>query len=178
MHNYIHVAWEWEWDEEKSVSSEDDCDEEGKLDHVNPYLSSDSEESKDDDGFQLPYLTHTVTFKCIGTTHDQSSQETLSKVSQLLKKEEVPVNIFPEPTNEHDSRAICFKCQINGEWKRIGYVVREAVDHVHAEKKIISVKFSWVKYGASLDLDFMQGLTSQRMVNGMWMLLDVAAQDR
>ena len=61
-------------------------------------------------------------------------QETLTIVSALLKKNEnVPVNIFPEPENQF---AICFKCLVGGEWRRIGYIVRESL---HAE-------FSWVKY--------------------------------
>lgn len=147
---FIHVAWEWEWDEEMDSNGTDKghLEEESnqESDHVNPYLDSDSDHG-DDDSDVIPY---TITFKCVGTTHDNSSQETLAKVSQLLQKDEqVPVNIFPEPTNQYDAKAICFKCQIDGEWKRIGYIVHEILDHVHAallEKKIVSVTFCWVKY--------------------------------
>ena len=149
----VHVAWEWKWD-----NGEDSCDSDAEdnhdpdvtfsSDHINPYLGSDSDGS---DIFDSTQLTHTVTFKCIGTTHDPSAQDTLAKVSQILKeKNDVPVGIFPEPNNQYDSKAICFKCQIDsGEWKRIGYIVREALDHVHeaiSGGKILNVKFSWVKY--------------------------------
>ena len=67
----------------------------------------------------------------------------------LEKDENVPVDIFPEPTNKYDAKAICFRCQINGEWTHIGYIVREALEHVHkalSENNIFSIKFSWVKY--------------------------------
>ena len=42
---------------------------------------------------------HTITFKCIGTTHDMNAQEILQKVSILLDKGEVLVNVFPEKDN-------------------------------------------------------------------------------
>ena len=144
----VHVAWEWNWD--NGEDSEDEAPDNPETeDDVNPYLASDSEGSDMFD-FTHTQLTHTVTFKCIGTTHDHSAQDTLAKVVQLNKENnEVSVDIFPEPDNQYDSKAICFKCQIGGEWKRIGYIVREALDHVHealTEQKIINVKFSWVKY--------------------------------
>jgi hypothetical protein len=89
-----------------------------------------------------------VKFKCVGTIYDHTSQETLAKVSQL-HLEDIPVGIFPEPNNKYDAKAICFKCKISEEWIRIGYIVREALDHVHTalqHKKIIRVRFDWVKY--------------------------------
>ncbi len=47
-------------------------------------------------------------------------------------------------------RGYCFRClQLNEGWHRIGYVVTEALDHVHkslVENRIIYVKFAWVKY--------------------------------
>lgn len=156
LHDFVHVAWEWEWDNDNMDDSTDDVSVIGNDgDHVNPYLGSDLSEdaysdSEDVTSDEVPYLTHTITFKCIGTTHDRTSQETLAKVAPLLENDkEVPVGVFPEPNNVYDAKAICFKCYIDGEWKRIGYIVREALDHVHdaiTMKKIISVKFGWVKY--------------------------------
>ena len=132
------------------------CDE-GKEDHHNPYLDSDVEDHSEDDaqddaesGFSLPAQTHIVTFKCMGTTYNIHYQEHLKEASKLLaKKEPVPVKLVPEPTNEYDSKAIAFYCKINQEWHKIGYVVKEVLDHVHealASKRIIFIKFSWVKY--------------------------------
>ena len=43
----------------------------------------------------------------------------------------MPVNIYPEPTNRFDTKAIAFKCWINDDWHRVGYIVREALDNVH-----------------------------------------------
>lgn len=62
---------------------------------------------------------------------------------------DVLINMFPEPTNIFDARAIAFKCQIDDNWMTIGYMVREALDSVHLaieEKKIINLKFAWMKY--------------------------------
>ena len=39
--------------------------------------------------------------------------------------------------------------QSDGKWRKIGYIVREALDNAHRaqmQKKIISVNFVWVKY--------------------------------
>ena len=141
LHDVIHIAWEWIWDETDDTTEEKKSTKASTLDHVNPYIHSDSDPSGDEveDGSPLIHPTHTVTFKCVGTTYDQKAQETLAIVSALLKKnEDVPVNIFPEPENQFDKKAICFKCLVGGEWRRIGYIVRESLDHVHAalsEKK-------------------------------------------
>jgi len=48
-----------------------------------------------------------------------------------------------------DVRAIAIMCNINHTWERIGYIVKEALDDVHAaieEKKILNVQFDWIKY--------------------------------
>lgn len=93
---------------------------------------------------------HVITFKCIGTTHDPNTQHILSEVSQCLEKgKSILVMIVPKSENQHDSEAIAFKCKVEGEWHRTGYIVKEAVDHVHLaleQEKITSIKFSWVKY--------------------------------
>ena len=59
------------------------------------------------------------------------------------------MNIYPEPDNPYDAKAIAFKCWVNDEWHRIGYIVREALDSVHneiASHSITKVKFTWAKY--------------------------------
>ena len=43
-------------------------------------------------------------------------------------------------------------------WKRVGYVVQDALTEVHDAKKIISVKIAWVKFfcaGNRVDLGLM-----------------------
>ena len=58
--------------------------------------------------------------------------------------------MVPEPTNPVDAKAIAIKCQLeDSQWHRIGYIVREALDDVHAALQanaIASVSFGWVKF--------------------------------
>ena len=146
----VFIVWDWVWEDE----------DEGNIDHVSestaadpeeqnthPYLSSESDYEPE---MTPPVMTHTVTFKCIGTTHDANAQEVLAKASKLIQRgEEIPVMIEPEPDNQFDSKAIAFKCRVEGRWQRIGYIVREALDEVHTaltQKKIIDVSFSWIKF--------------------------------
>lgn len=93
---------------------------------------------------------HTVTFKCIGANKSADSQETLKRVCELLASGiDVPVDIYPEPENAFDSRAIAFKAYVDNELHTIGYVVREATEAVHngiAKKGIINVRFAWARY--------------------------------
>ena len=148
----VLVVWEWEWqDDDSDVDHMSETSSEG-IGHYNPHIQSDAEsESEQETEFQLPSQTHTVTFKCIGVTHDFNIQEVLRKVSMLLDQEDfkVPVKIVPEPDNQYDSKAIAFMCELDGKWEKIRYIVREALDDVHQaliEKRIVSVKFAWVKY--------------------------------
>ena len=97
-------------------------------------------------------VTHTKVFKCIGASRDPNNcQEVLAlaSASQRLTQRSVEVQLRLEPTNPFHSRAVEFVCKVDNQWKRIGYVVREALDEVHdaMNKKIItSVEFGWVKY--------------------------------
>ena len=52
--------------------------------------------------------------------------------------------------NEYDAWVIAFVCHIDDKWQRIGYVVRECVEHVHlalSEKRTLSIKLSWARSG-------------------------------
>ena len=74
---------------------------------------------------------HTVRFKCIGSNREGRYQQALAEAAKLINEEtEVEVNIFPEPTNRYDAQAIVFKCKLYGQWKPVGYVVREALGDV------------------------------------------------
>ena len=150
----VLVAWKWEWEErEESTSSDESSFDEDieSREEYNPYLRSDSESS--DDGsteFSLPSQTHTVTFKCIGSTHDTGAQDCLSKASKILRNNgTVEMKMAPEPNNPYDARAVAFYCNINDNWQRIGYVVKECLEHLHqalSEKRILAVKLAWAKY--------------------------------
>ncbi len=86
----------------------------------------------------------------MGSNYHPESQSALSKVSELLSNGQVvPVQLSKEPDNEYDSQAIAFQCQLESHWRRIGYVVKEALPDVHDalnKKKIVSINFDWVKY--------------------------------
>lgn len=144
----MFIVWEWEWDHTSRTDGDSDSDTEYVPESppvINPYIQSDT----DSDEEVVPEI-HTIRFKCIGVTHDSNGQEVLRAVSKKLRKgEQVPVRLVPEPDNQYDSKAIGFVCLVNGESYRIGYVVREALDHVHtalSHNKIMEVKFAWAQY--------------------------------
>ena len=128
-----------------AVSDEEEADLEEEEEEEEP--------EEECDGFHLgfsPIVTHTVTFKCIGTTKEDRYQETLARVAQLRNAgQEVLCKLQPEPENPFDSLAITFRCEVDSSWYTIGYVVKEALDDVHealSAKKIIAVSFDWVKF--------------------------------
>ena len=102
--------WEWEWIEdmeEPSTESQEDSDHDSD--------STDSEVPPSCVA-TIP-VTHTVTFKCIGTVRSPAYQNTLKKVCELRTEgHEVPINIFCEPENPIDSKAIAFRCQIKASY--------------------------------------------------------------
>lgn len=143
----VPVVWEWEWKELEETT------------HISETSFSPGEESlgeqeldEDSDATycSTPEKEHTITFKCIGAVHDPHAQNILRRVSQQLDNNNVvPVNIFPEPSNPFDSKAMAFKCWIDEDWHRIGYVVREALDSLHDAVNrhlITNVNFAWAKY--------------------------------
>lgn len=142
--NNVFTIWKW-----NRYDPPDTCSVPSEADETE--LNSDSCEEVEDDGKgDSTDLAHSVIFKCIGVTRDPKIQETLKLVARKIKDEnEVEVQLAPEPTNPVDSNAIAFLCKLNDRWQRIGYVVREALDAVHdaiERKKIVTVKFEWVKY--------------------------------
>ena len=75
---------------------------------------------------------HTVTFKCIEPMHDSNAQVALHKVSDLMGRGKlVSVKLHCEPDNQCEANTISFTCNIEGKWCQIGYIVQEALDHVH-----------------------------------------------
>ena len=79
---------------------------------------------------------------------DAASQLALRQArDQRLAGCSVPVRIRAEPDNIVDSKAIMFECQLDGKWVKVGYVVKDILDEVHAVlTQITSVNFRWVDY--------------------------------
>ena len=145
IEDVIFVIWDWKWIKEDSDSGSDTS----AASILVPAFDSE-DDSNSDDAPDSSEVTHSVTFKCIGSTKEQRYQEFLARIAQKRSKgEDVQCKIKPEPTNPVDSQAIAFESEIDGVWQVIGYVVKEALCDVHnalAAKKVISVSFDWVKY--------------------------------
>ena len=131
-------------DEETSESEESsDSDDDNRN-----FSSSGS--CSDSDIDDLPTITHTVVFKCIGSSKELHYQEILALAAKKLKEgETVPVQLQKEPHNPADANAVAIMCKVCDQWERIGYVVREALGAVHDaidNNTIVYIQFSWVKY--------------------------------
>ena len=132
----VLIVWKWSWEEDDGEAETTALSEQ---EESSESLLSDTEAE-----------SHSLVFKCIGSTKESIYQETLKRATQLQDKgENVPVRVHHEPDNPMDSKAIAFECQIENQWKVIGYVVREALDATHRalETNVISeIKFEWIKY--------------------------------
>lgn len=123
----------WKWDYQIQQSYPENTNDKGE----NDYNTSTTDGSE---------VTHTLTFKCIGSNKEQEYQDVLQSISQLPVGS-VPVKLCPEPNNPFDARAIAFVVILNGKEHRIGYVIRELVDEVRQSLSLIKkVQFAWVKY--------------------------------
>ncbi|XP_065892371.1 uncharacterized protein [Dysidea avara] len=122
----VFVMWNWTWlDENSSNEDETSSKASGKIKDVN-------DESDDDSSNAIPAITHSVIFKCIGSTKEHVYQETLALANK--KRSEgiaLPVKLLKETSNPVDAKAIAFVVNINDTWEWIGYVVQEIRDEVH-----------------------------------------------
>ena len=136
----------WEWLEE---ADEADCDTESEQSDFDENTENDDTSTEVNEE-EIPSITHSVTFKCIGSTKELRYQEVLALAKQKIKKEEtVEVKLQKEPDNPVDANAIAFMCNADSKWERIGYVVSEALLDAHDainNKKIINVYFDWIRY--------------------------------
>ena len=149
--NGVFVIYEWEWkDGSMAVSGAEDRHTEFSFSQLSSPSPSPSPSPPPLCVTSTPMVTHVIVFKCIGAVRDKEQQKALEQAYIARQSgETVPVKIEPEPQNPYDSKAICFKCLINGSWHRIGYIVREALDEVHAaitNGHILWVKFAWIKF--------------------------------
>lgn len=149
------IIWKWSWIEDHSSSDSDELSgDDGR--HDAECAASVCENSSSDED-EVPPITHSVVFKCIGSMKEFRYQELLALASKKLKEGgTVPVKLQKEPTNPADSRAIAFMCQVDEQWERIWYVFREALDAVHDamdHNTIVRIHFEWVKYIVYLKLE-------------------------
>ena len=133
--------WNWQWlkDSDNEQDGVVSGDEPGDAAQSN---SGNDEEAEDN----IPAITHTVVFKCIGCTKELCYQELLVLANQKRKKgEDIPVKLEKEPSNLYDNNAIAFMCLVENNWEWIGYVVSEALTDVNeaiSNNKILEIFFS------------------------------------
>ena len=144
----VFVIWEWEWLEDHSDPESNHSEDDQETDDFDATDNNDDDDEEDED--EIPAITHSVTFKCIGSTKEACYQEVLALAKQKIKKgENVQVKLQKEIDNPFDANAIAFMCKVDSDWERIGYVVSEALPDVNealSKNKIIKVYFDWIKY--------------------------------
>lgn len=148
----VLVIWDWKWSDCDNTPNDDDDPEEITVipeTPPEPESDSDTDTTENNGSTSLDEIEHRVTFKCIGCTKEQPYQQALIRAAQLRREgTKVEVKVEPEPTNPFDAKAIQVKCKVDGEWKRIGYLVSEVLDEVHKAlntNRIVSVDFEWIK---------------------------------
>ena len=145
------VMWKWTWLDPTDCTSPSISDSEGDASPRNDVdLTSDEIGSDEPITDEVPTITHSVVFKCIGSHKEHHYQELLSLANKKIKDgSTVPVKLQPEPDNQFDCKAIAIMTTIEDKWERIGYIVKEALHDVHEainNDKILSVSFAWIKY--------------------------------
>ena len=145
----VFVVWKWSWtdyDIDYSSSSEL-CTSQSA---TSTRSSESDSEVISNRSAEIPAITHSVVFKCIGSTKESSYQDALFLAkSKMRLGQSVPVRLINEPNNPKDSRAIAFECKPADQYIRIGYIVHEALDAVHDaidQDKIVRVSFDYVKF--------------------------------
>ena len=147
---HVIVVWNWEWEtvQPESMTQFNSDSEHTESDYASE--ADDVPECDQDTDTNVEERIHTVTFKCIGSTCEKRYQKALEVARDRLQGGfTVQVRLAPEIYNLYDSEAVAFECNLDGEWKKIGYVVREALPDVHAAlsgKKITAVQFAWIKW--------------------------------
>ena len=99
-------------------------------------IQTDSKDCGSDPEDSVEFIPHSLIFKCIGNTKSQDYQTALREARDILSGDgTVTVKLVHEPRNPCDARALAFMCELNGKFHRIGYVVRELLEEVHAARK-------------------------------------------
>ena len=146
------VMWNWTLVDPADCIPPCASDSEGNASPLND-IDLTSDETGSDEPImdeEVPTITHSVVFKCIGSHKEHRYQELLSLANKKVKDgPTVPVKLQPEPDNQFDCKAIAIMTAVKDKWARIGYIVKEALDDVHEainNNKILSVSFAWLKY--------------------------------
>ena len=81
--DHVFVIWEWEWLEDHSDPESNHSEDDQETDDATDNTDNDEEEEDND---EIPAITHSVTFKCIGSTKEARYQEVLALAKQKIKR--------------------------------------------------------------------------------------------
>ena len=86
--------WDWIWLEDADEQDSECVSDESLTVETRDEECNDSAEPSDDDDNNIPAITHSMTFKCIGCTKEMQYQEVLASANQKIKHgEAVPVKL-------------------------------------------------------------------------------------
>ena len=149
----VFVMWKWTWLDECSSDGEEDV---AKLSDEDAAELSDedaaelSDEHDQDTNNAIPAITHSVIFKCMGSTKEHEYEEALALAKRKMNDGiGIAVKLEKEPHNPVDAKAIAFVIDLDGTWKRIGYVMSELLEEVHKamdDSLILKIQVDFIKF--------------------------------
>ena len=81
------VLWNWKWTDDPDIEQVDpDNEEEDEIGTGDATLSSSDISSNEEAEDDIPAITHSVVFKCIGCIKKCGYQELLARARQKIKK--------------------------------------------------------------------------------------------
>ena len=85
----VFVIRDWEWLEDYGDSESNQSEDDQEIDEfdasTNSTINNDEHETDED---EIPAITHSVSFKCIGSTKEPRYQEVLASANQKIRKGE------------------------------------------------------------------------------------------
>lgn len=146
----VLIIWDWLKCKSDDIHTDEKSEDEGSDNTSDDARSAyDGDCSEPEDDREQYSKTDKIVFKCIGATKCSSYQSALKRARDIGFST-VCVQLFPEPLNPRDARAIAFKCELDGKLHTIGYniIVSELLEEVHAaldSGSILCVELAWVQ---------------------------------
>ena len=146
------VLWEWQYEGDGNSLQQDNPD--SREQYIEDESNNDENLDSDSDGEYIIY--HTLPFKVLGVTYSREAQEHLRNAFEKWKdvKDNVEIEVKPEPCNRYDSNAIAVEMRYKGTtgWCKLGYIASELTQYVHPALRnniITSVSVKHIKFRAT-----------------------------
>ena len=141
----LTIIWKW-----RRLEGGIDSDDSSSSSTINEESEKEQDYDSEPEDRRDADRCYKLKFKCIGSKKEQRYQNALRSARDVMQRgHTVPVSLVKEPLNPRDSEAVAFKCQLDGKWQTIGYVIRELlkeVRHAMDTAKITAVEFAWISY--------------------------------